>query len=119
MFDVGTAQIDGRSVEQLQKIVDAADESLPTQSRQHADRVAFAATHIGILSINDRITHVYFNFVGAGRDVQNLRMIVSRRRLSGLQTIYEDHRIRRRAGHDDLGWIRHRHFPRTEPAAGR
>ena len=39
----------------------------------------FAATHIGILSIDDRVTHMYFHFVGAGRDVQNLRMIVGRR----------------------------------------
>src|SRR5882757_6326481 len=88
---------------------DAVDESLPTQTRQHADRVAFAATHIGILSINDRVTHLNFHFVGAGRDVQYLRVIVGRSGLSGLQAIYEYHRTRRRTGHDDLGWIRRLH----------
>jgi len=35
-----------------------------------------AETHIGILSINDRVTRVYFHRVGPGRDVQNLRLIV-------------------------------------------
>jgi hypothetical protein len=79
----------------------------------------FAEAHIGILSINDRITHVYFHFVDAGRDVQNLRMIVDRRGLSGLQTIYEYDRTCWGAGHDDLSWIRRLHFPRTEPTAGR
>ena len=38
--------------------------------------MAFAENHIGILSINDRVTHVYFHFVSPGRDVQNLRTIV-------------------------------------------
>jgi hypothetical protein len=40
------------------------------------DHVALAETHIGILSINDCVTHVYFHFVGPGRDAQNPRMIV-------------------------------------------
>jgi len=73
---------------------------------------------IGILSINDRVTHVYFHFVSAGRDGENLRMIVDRRRRSGLQTIYEYDRTRWGTGHDDLGWIRHLHLPRREPTAG-
>ncbi|MEA3135085.1 MAG: hypothetical protein QOG17_2931 [Gammaproteobacteria bacterium] len=49
--------------------------------------MVFAESHVGILSINDRVTHVYFHFMGAGRDVQNLRMIIARRCLSGLQTV--------------------------------
>lgn len=53
--------------------------TLPIQTRQDDDYAAFAETHIGVLSIDDRVTHMYFHFVGAGRDVQNLRMIVGRR----------------------------------------
>ena len=96
---------------------DPCRESLPTQSRQHADRAAFAATHIGILSINDRVTHVYFHFVVAGRDHQNLRMIVARRGLTGLHAVDEYERSQRRAGHDDLCRVRRRRFAR-EPTAG-
>jgi hypothetical protein len=48
-----------------------------------------AEAHIDILSINYRVSEVYFHVVGAGRDVQNLRMIVDRRCLSRLQTIDE------------------------------
>ena len=77
-----------------------------------------AESHIGVLSIDDRVAHMYLHFVGAGRDVQNLRMIVDRRCLSGWQTIYEYDRTRRGAGHDDLSWIRELRFPRTEPTAG-
>jgi len=53
--------------------------ALPIQTRQDDDYAAFAESHIGILSIDDRVTQMYFHFVGAGRDVQNLRMIVGRR----------------------------------------
>ena len=77
----------------------------------------FAATHIGILSIDDRVTHVYFHLVGAGRDVQNLRMIVARRCLSGLQAIDEDERSHGGTGHDELSLVRQLSFPRTEPTA--
>jgi hypothetical protein len=73
---------------------------------------------IGILSINDRVTHVYLHFVGASRDVQNLRVIVERRWPSGLPTIYEYDRTRWGTGHDDLGWVRHLRLPRREPTAG-
>ena len=66
----------------------------------------FAEADIGILSINDRVSHMYFHCVGPGRDVQNLRMIVERHCLSGLRTIYEYDRSRWGAGHDDLSWIR-------------
>jgi hypothetical protein len=77
----------------------------------------FAETHVGILSIDDCVTHVYFYFVGAGRDVQNLRMIVAGRFLSGLTAIDENERSRRGTGHDELRLVRQGSFPRTEPTA--
>src|SRR5579859_7799123 len=36
--------------------------ALPIQSRQDADYAVFAGAHVGIFSINDRFTHVYFHF---------------------------------------------------------
>jgi hypothetical protein len=68
--------------------------------------VALAATHIGILSVDDRVTHMYFHFVAAGCDVQNLRIIVVRRCLSGLYAIYKDERTHWGAGYDELGRFR-------------
>jgi hypothetical protein len=91
--------------------------ALPIQSRQDADEAVLPEADIGILSINDRVTHVYLHFVGPGRDVQNLRVIVERRWLSGLLTIDEYDRTRWGTGHDDLGWIRNLHLPR-KPTAG-
>jgi hypothetical protein len=88
------------------------------QSRQDADHAVFAGAHIGILSINDRVTDVYFHFVVSGRDVQNLRTIVAHLLLSDLQTIYEYDRSRWGTGDDDLSWIRQLRFPRAEPTAG-
>jgi hypothetical protein len=91
--------------------------ALPTQTRQDDDHAAFAGTDIGILPIDDSVTHVYFHLVSAGRDHQNLRMIVARRGLSGLHAVDEHERSRGRAGHDDLCRIRGRRFAR-EPTAG-
>jgi len=76
----------------------------------------FAWTHIGIFSIDERVTRAYFHFVSAGRDIQSLQ-VVGRRGLSGLHAIYEHERTRRGAGHDDLGRVRYLRFPRTEPTA--
>ena len=78
----------------------------------------FAATHIGILSVDDCVTHVYFHLVGAGRDVQNLWMIVAHRCLSSLQAIDEHERCHRGTSHDELSLVRQLSFPRTEPTAG-
>lgn len=91
--------------------------ALPGQTRQDDDHAAFAGTDIGILSIDDRVSHVYFHFVGAGRDHQDLRMIIARRGLSGLHAVDEHERGYRRAGHDDLRRVRRRRFAR-EPTAG-
>jgi hypothetical protein len=93
--------------------------ALPIESRQDADGALLADTHVGILSINDRGAHMYFHFVGSGRDPQNLRMIVECCFLSGLQTIYEDDRTHWGAGHNDLCRIRHLRSLRAEPTAGR
>jgi hypothetical protein len=78
----------------------------------------FAGTHIGILSIDDCVAQVYFYFVGAGRDVQNLRMIVAGRYLSGLPAIDEHERSHRGTGHDEFSLLRQWSLPRTEPTAG-
>ncbi len=48
---------------------------------------------------------MYFDFVGPGGDVQNLRTVVERGGWCGLQSIYEYDRTRWGAGHHDLGWI--------------
>jgi hypothetical protein len=84
--------------------------ALPIETRQDVDHAVFAWTHIGILSIDERVTRAYFNFVDAGRDVQSLQ-VVGRRCLSSLHAIYEYERTRRGAGHDDLGRVRHLRFP--------
>jgi len=78
----------------------------------------FANTHVGILSINDSIAHVYFHFVSAGRDIESLWMVVGWRRLSGLYTIYKDERTDRGAGHDELARVRRPRLTGTEPTAG-
>jgi hypothetical protein len=107
-----------RSDRRTPDLLDAAIlAALPSQTRQDHDHAAFAGTDIGILSIDDRVTHVYFHFVGAGRDHQNLRMIIARRRLSGLHAVDEHERSHRRAGHDDLCRVRRRRFS-GEPTAG-
>jgi hypothetical protein len=49
---------------------------LPSQSGQDGDYPMFAESHIGILSIDDLATHVYFHFVDADRDTDNLRAII-------------------------------------------
>jgi hypothetical protein len=92
--------------------------ALLAQTGQHDDDSAFAQSHVGILAVNHGITRVYFHLVGAGRDVQDLWMIVARRRLSGLCAIHEHERSDRSAGDDDLGRVRQRRFARTEPTAG-
>ena len=79
----------------------------------------FTEAHIGILTINDLVPRVYFHFVDARRDDENLWMIADRRFLSGLQSIDEDNRTCGGTGHDDLSRIRQLLFPRTEPTAGR
>ena len=79
----------------------------------------FTEGHIGILPINDLVPHVYFHFVDARRDDENLWMIADRRFLSGLRSVDEDKRTRGSTGHDDFGRIRQLLFPRTEPSAGR
>jgi hypothetical protein len=91
--------------------------ALAIDPRQHADGAMFTGSHIGVLSINDRVAHVYFHLMGPGRDVQDLGMIVHRQRLGGLRTIYEHDRTRRSAGHDDLSRIRYRRLS-MEPTAG-
>src|SRR5271154_3491034 len=85
--------------------------------RQHADGSMLTGSHIGILSINDRVAHVYFHLMGPGRDVHDLRMIVDRQRLCGLRTIDEYDGTRGSAGHDDFGRIRHLRLS-MEPTAG-
>jgi hypothetical protein len=105
------------SAETLLALTATAAAALPTGTRQHENYVMFAETHIGILSIDDCLTHVYFHLVGAGRDVQNLRAIVARRCLSGLQAINEHERSHRGTGHDELSLVRQLSFPRTKPTA--
>src|ERR1019366_6741443 len=90
-----------------------------TWTRFDHDDAAFTETDIGILSINDPVTHAYFHLVGAGGDVQSPRSIVVGRCLSDLHAVYKHDRTHRGSGHDDLRGVRQRlRFPRTEPAAG-
>jgi hypothetical protein len=105
------------SAETLFALTATAAAALPTGTRQHENHVVFAETHIGILSIDDCVTQVYFHLVGAGRDVQNLRMILARRCLSGLQAIDEHERSHGGTGHDEFSLGRQLSFPRTEPTA--
>ena len=79
----------------------------------------FTEGDIGIFPINDLVPRVYFHFVDARRDDENLWMIADRRFLSGLRSIDVDKRTRGGAGHDDLSRIRQLLFPRTEPTASR
>jgi len=77
----------------------------------------FARAHISLLPINDLVLQVYFHFVSARRNVENLWMITGHRFWSGLYSIDEYERTLGGAGHDDLGRVRRRRFAR-EPAAG-
>jgi hypothetical protein len=93
--------------------------ALAIASRQDTDCALLAEIHVGVFSINDRVAHMYFHFVGSGRDPQNLRMIVECCFSSGLQTIDEHERTHGGAGHNDLGRIRRLRSLRGEPTAGR
>ncbi len=94
-------------------------DELLLKSRSDDDEAVFAGTHIGIFSIDDLVIHMNFHFVGAGGDVQYLRLIIVRHCLSGLHAIDEHERARRGASHNDLRGIRWlRGFAQTEPTAG-
>src|SRR5271165_3895458 len=90
-----------------------------TESRQHADHAVFAGADVGILPIDDGVTQVYFHFVRAGCDSQDLGAVVALDCLSALYTIDEHERICRGAGHDDLSRVRHRRLARKPTAGGK
>ena len=78
-----------------------------------------AGAGVRLLTIDDGVVQMDFNLVGAGRDLQDLRLIVMRNHLSHLCAIHEDKRTRRSPGDDDLrGWWQRGRSARTEPAAG-
>lgn len=90
---------------------------LATKTREDVDHATFTGTHICLLSIDERGTHVYFNFVGSGGNVEHLRTIIGRGRLSGLDVIDEYERTFGSARDDELSRVRRMRFAQTEPTA--
>jgi hypothetical protein len=93
--------------------------ALRAKAGEDPDHAVLTRTHIGVLSVNDPVAHVYFHFVVPGRDIQNLGLITVSRGLTGLYAVHEDQRAHRSAGHDELGRIRRMRFlVPPEPTAG-